>query len=153
MKPRTKRLILAVIGLAAVGAAAVLAITALQSNVTYFFTPSQVTAKQAPQDRLFRLGGLVEQGSLKRQGNSLSIEFMVTDLVAKVPVIYTGILPDLFKEGQGVVAKGHLGGDGIFQANEVLAKHDEGYMPPEVASSLRTDHVQNIVRMTKNQGQ
>jgi len=149
MKPRHKRLILAAIGLAAVGGAAMLAISALQQNISYFFSPSQVLAKQAPTDRMFRLGGLVENGSLRRHQNSLQIEFIVTDLAEKVRVIYTGILPDLFKEGQGVVAKGHLQSDGTFHAEEVLAKHDENYMPPEVATTLKTDHVQGIVRMVK----
>lgn len=151
MKPRHKRLILAIIGLAAVAVAAVLAISALRQNISYFFSPSQVLAKQAPTDRMFRLGGLVETGSLRRHQDSLQIEFIVTDLAQKVRVIYIGILPDLFKEGQGVVAKGRLQQDGTFQAEEVLAKHDETYMPPEVAKTLKTEHVQGIVRMVKEQ--
>jgi cytochrome c-type biogenesis protein CcmE len=150
MKPKHKRLILATIGLGAVGAASFLAISALQTNIAYFFSPSQVLAKQAPTNHMFRLGGLVEAGSLRRHGDSLQIEFIVTDLAAKVRVVYTGILPDLFKEGQGVVAKGRLRNDGVFQADEVLAKHDETYMPPEVAATLKTEHVQGIVRSIKN---
>lgn len=154
MKARHKRLILAGIGLIAVIGAAVLAISALRQNVTYFFSPSQVIARQAPQDRMFRLGGLVKKGSLRQHDNSLRIEFVVTDLAQAVRVVYTGILPDLFKEEQGVVAKGHLGSDGIFIAAEVLAKHDESYMPPEVASSLKTEHVQGIVQaVTKSSSQ
>ncbi|KOR27695.1 cytochrome C biogenesis protein CcmE [Achromatium sp. WMS2] len=149
MKARHKRMILALVGLTAVAGAAMLAISALRKNVAYFFTPSQVVANKAPNDRIFRLGGLVENGSLQRQPNVLQIKFMITDLESKVPVVYSGILPDLFKEGQGVVAKGRLGTDGIFQANEVLAKHDESYMPPEVADTLKKDHVEGVLRAVK----
>lgn len=146
MKTRHKRLILAGLGLAAVAGAAALAISALRQNIAYFFSPSQVVAKQAPIDRMFRLGGLVKKGSLHRHGASLEMEFTVTDFEQSVQVMYTGILPDLFKEGQGVVAKGRLNSNGTFQAEEVLAKHDETYMPPEVAKTLKTEHVRGIVR-------
>ncbi|KOR31624.1 cytochrome C biogenesis protein CcmE [Achromatium sp. WMS3] len=140
MKARNKRIILALIGLTAVGMAAYLAISALRNNIAYFFSPSQVLANEAPIGATFRLGGLVEKGSLRRHNDSLKVEFFVTDLAQKVPVVYTGILPDLFKEGQGVVTKGRLGTDGRFYADSVLAKHDETYMPPEVAASLKTTH-------------
>ena len=102
----------------------------------FFFSPSQIVANEAPRDRNFRIGGLVEEGSLKRDGNSLTITFVVTDMAQRVPVSYTGMLPDLFKEGKGVVAQGKLGADGVFRAEQVLAKHDENYMPPEAADAL-----------------
>ena len=121
----------------AVGIAAVLVLNALQSNIAYFFSPTQVLAKEAPLDRAFRLGGLVEEGSVVRREDGLTVNFMVTDTAKSVTVSYTGILPDLFNEGQGVVTKGKLGEDGIFYAEEVLAKHDESYMPPEVESAIK----------------
>jgi cytochrome c-type biogenesis protein CcmE len=129
-----------------VGAAAALALTALKSNISYFFSPSQVMAKEAPADHVFRLGGLVSNGSLKRAGDGLTVTFDVTDMAQTVRVSYTGILPDLFKEGQGAVTKGRLGPDGVFYADEVLAKHDEEYMPPEVADTLKTGHAQGVAR-------
>jgi len=136
MKARHKRMIFIVVGLAGVAAIAALVLTALQSNINHFFSPSEVVSKQAPQDRTFRLGGLVVQGSLKREDDGLTVHFNVTDNAQTVPVNYTGILPDLFKEGQGVVAQGKLDPDGVFIADEVLAKHDEKYMSPEVADAL-----------------
>jgi cytochrome c-type biogenesis protein CcmE len=142
MKGRHKRFILVAIGIAAVGVAATLGISALRSNISYFFSPSQVVAKEAPRDQLFRLGGLVEKGTLQRQPDGLTVEFVVTDLAKRVTVSYTGILPDLFKEGQGVVTRGRLREDGVFRAEEVLAKHDESYMPPEVSDALKTAHEQ-----------
>lgn len=144
MKPRQKRL--AFIGLAVIGigAASTLAVTALNSNISYFFSPSQVLANEAPPNHIFRLGGLVTQGSLIRQSDSLTIHFDVTDNAKTVRVIYTGILPDLFSEGKGVVTKGKLGADGVFYAEEVLAKHDEEYVPPEVASTLKTAHAEGV---------
>lgn len=138
MKARHKRLVLVGVAILGVGAAATLAISALQSNISYFFSPSQVLAKEAPADRVFRLGGLVSKGSLNRGADGLTVTFDVTDLAQSVKVSYTGILPDLFKEGQGAVTRGRLGPDGVFYAEEVLAKHDEAYMPPEVADSLKT---------------
>ncbi len=138
MKARHKRLVLVGVAILGVGAAATLAISALQSNISYFFSPSQVLAKEAPADRVFRLGGLVNKGSLNRGADGLTVTFDVTDLAQTVKVSYTGILPDLFKEGQGAVTKGRLGPDGVFYAEEVLAKHDEAYMPPEVADSLKS---------------
>ncbi len=137
MKPRTKRAVWIVAGLSALGAAAALVLNAFNSNLVFFFTPSQVAAHEAPRDRAFRIGGLVEAGSVVRDKDALTVRFKVTDTVQAVPVVFTGILPDLFREGKGVVAQGRIGADGIFQAREVLAKHDENYMPPEAADALR----------------
>lgn len=148
MKARHRRLVLVGLAILGVGAAAALALNALQSNISYFFSPSQVMAKEAPADRVFRLGGLVSKGSMQRAPDGLTVTFDVTDLAKTVKVSYTGILPDLFKEGQGAVAKGRLGPDGVFQAEEVLAKHDEAYMPPEVADSLKTAHAQGVAAGT-----
>ena len=136
MKPRTRRALWIVGGLAALGVATALVLNAFQSNLVFFFTPSQVAAKEAPQGRAFRIGGLVESGSVKRIPNSVDVSFVVTDTVQRVPVVYSGLLPDLFKEGKGVVAQGSLGPDGTFKATEVLAKHDENYMPPEAGAAL-----------------
>ena len=137
MKARHKRLMFVALGLVGVGAAAYLAVGALQSNIAYFYSPSQVLAKESPVDHTFRLGGLVETGTLQRQSDGLTLTFVVTDNAEKVKVSYTGILPDLFSEGRGVVTRGKLGADGVFYAEDVLAKHDEAYMPPEVAASLK----------------
>lgn len=137
MKPRHKRIIFAGVALVGVVIAAALVITALRSNMTYFFSPSQVVANEAPKEQLFRVGGMVREGSLKKDATSLNIEFTVTDNVADVVIKYNGILPDLFKEGQGTVVKGRLGEDGVFYAEEVLAKHDESYMPPEVTEAMK----------------
>jgi cytochrome c-type biogenesis protein CcmE len=134
VKPRHKRLIAIVGGLAALGAATALVLTAFQENLVFFFTPSQVAAQEAPQGRLFRIGGMVEKGSLKREG--VEVRFVVTDTAKTIPVVYRGALPDLFREGKGVVAQGTIGADGVFQAREVLAKHDENYMPPEAAHAV-----------------
>ena len=136
MKPRHKRLALIGGGLATLGVAAALILNAFQSNLVFFFSPSQVLAKEAPQGKAFRIGGMVEAGSLKRQGDGLTVRFNVTDTAKTVPVVYTGILPDLFKEGKGVVAQGQLGTDGTFHATQILAKHDENYMPPEAAHAV-----------------
>lgn len=134
MKPRHKRAAIVLGGLAALGLAATLVLNAFQSNLVFFFTPSQVAGGEAPKDRAFRVGGMVKTGSVKR--NSMTIDFVVTDTAREVPVSYTGILPDLFREGKGVVAQGKLGADGRFVASEVLAKHDENYMPPEAQHAL-----------------
>jgi len=136
MKPRTRRGLAIVAGLAALGIASALVLNAFQSNLVFFFSPSQIVANEAPKDRSFRIGGLVEEGSIKRDNKGLTVNFVVTDLAQKVPVSYTGLLPDLFKEGKGVVAQGKLGPDGVFHAEQVLAKHDENYMPPEAADAL-----------------
>ena len=125
------------VGVVALGIASVLVLSAFQKNLVFFFTPSQVVAKEAPQGRTFRIGGLVEKGSVKRQGDGVSVAFTVTDTARSIPVVFRGSLPDLFREGKGVVAQGQLGPDGVFRANEVLAKHDENYMPPEAAEALK----------------
>jgi cytochrome c-type biogenesis protein CcmE len=137
MKPRHKKMALIVGGLAVLAAAAALVLNAFQSNLVFFFSPSQVMAKEAPLDRAFRIGGLVEAGSVKRQADGLTVRFNVTDTAKTIPVVFTGILPDLFREGKGVVAQGQLGPDGVFHATQVLAKHDENYMPPEAAHALQ----------------
>ena len=137
MKPRHKRFIAIACGLAALGVATTLVLNAFNSNLVFFFSPTQVAAKEAPQGRSFRVGGLVEVGSIKRETQGLTTRFVVTDLAKTIPVTYTGLLPDLFKEGKGVVAQGKLGADGIFRADQVLAKHDENYMPPEAAEALK----------------
>jgi cytochrome c-type biogenesis protein CcmE len=134
MKPRQKRLAIAAGVLAAVGVAAALVLNAFQSNLVFFYSPSQVASHEAPSARTFRLGGLVEKGTLKRDGTKAT--FIVTDTARSIQVKYEGILPDLFKEGKGVVAQGQLQGD-VFIAREVLAKHDENYMPPEAAEALK----------------
>ncbi|MGL6109084.1 MAG: cytochrome c maturation protein CcmE [Rubrivivax sp.] len=136
MKPRTRRGLAILAGLTTLGIASALVLNAFQSNLVFFFSPSQIIAKEAPIERNFRIGGLVEEGSLKRDGQSLTVNFVVTDMAQRVPVSYTGMLPDLFKEGKGVVAQGKLGPDGVFRAEQVLAKHDENYMPPEAAEAL-----------------
>ena len=136
MKPRTKRAAWIVAGLAVLGVAAALVLNAFNSNLVFFFTPSQVASNEAPHGRNFRIGGLVENGSVVRDKDALTVHFRVTDMAKTIPVIYTGILPDLFREGKGVVAQGRIESDGVFHANEVLAKHDENYMPPEAAHAL-----------------
>jgi cytochrome c-type biogenesis protein CcmE len=136
MKARHKRMVAIAAGVALVAVAAGLVLNAFQGSIVFFFSPSQVAAKEAPVERAFRLGGMVEKGSLKRRADGLTVDFIVTDTAKRVPVVYTGILPDLFKEGKGVVTQGKLGPDGVFRASEVLAKHDENYMPPEAAHAL-----------------
>jgi len=138
MKPRHKRLVAIAAGIAALGIAAALVLAAFQKNLVFFFTPSQVAANEAPQGRTFRIGGMVEKGSLKRDG--VEVSFVVTDTAKTIPVVYKGALPDLFREGKGVVAQGQLGPDGVFHAREVLAKHDENYMPPEAADAVKRAH-------------
>jgi cytochrome c-type biogenesis protein CcmE len=140
MKPRHRRFLWIAAGLATLGVDATLVLNAFQSNLVFFFTPSQVVAKEAPQGRPFRIGGLVESGSLQRVPNSLDVHFIVTDTAQRLPVVYNGMLPDLFKEGKGVVAQGSVGPDGVFHASEVLAKHDENYMPPAAASAIEQAH-------------
>lgn len=116
-----------------------LVLNAFQNNLVFFFSPTQVAAKEAPAQKAFRIGGLVQQGSVKREDDGLTVRFVVTDLANSMPVVYKGILPDLFKEGKGVVAQGHLGADGVFSADQVLAKHDENYMPPEAADAIKNN--------------
>ena len=138
LKARHKRLGLALLGLASLGLAAWFVLSAFEKNLVFFFTPSQIRAGEAPPDRRLRIGGMVEEGSLRRLPGGMSHRFVVTDLAQRVEVHYTGLLPDLFKEGKGVVAQGRLvKGEGRFSAEEVLAKHDENYMPPEAAQALR----------------
>jgi len=136
MKSRHKKLLVIVLALAGIGIAAALILNAFQSNLVFFFSPTQVANGEAPTDRAFRIGGLVEVGSVKRDAEGLTSHFVVTDTAKSMNVVYTGILPDLFKEGKGVVAEGKLGKDGLFTATQVLAKHDENYMPPEAAHAL-----------------
>jgi cytochrome c-type biogenesis protein CcmE len=134
MKPRHKRIAIIAGGLAAIGIAAALVLNALDSNIALYVTPSEVAAGKAPKDKAFRIGGMVKEGSIKR--DNITVNFVVTDTVKEIPVAYTGILPDLFKEGKGAVVQGKLGADGRFIASEVLAKHDENYMPPAAKDAV-----------------
>jgi cytochrome c-type biogenesis protein CcmE len=136
MKKRHKRIAFIVTSLAALGLATWLVLGAFRNNLVFFFSPTQVVAKEAPVGRTFRIGGLVENGSLKRDTDGLTIRFVVTDTANTLPVVYKGILPDLFKEGRGCVAQGKVGADGVFYADQIMAKHDENYMPPEAARAL-----------------
>jgi cytochrome c-type biogenesis protein CcmE len=136
MKTRHKRIGFIIAGLAALGVAAALVLNAFQNNLVFFFSPSQIAAKEAPANRNFRVGGLVEKGSMKREQDGLTVRFTVTDTASSTPVVFKGILPDLFKEGRGCVAEGRLGNDGVFYAESVLAKHDENYMPPEAGKAI-----------------
>jgi cytochrome c-type biogenesis protein CcmE len=138
MTPRRKRMIAVAAIVIGVGAATAVALQAFQENIMYFYSPSQISSGEAPRGRAFRLGGLVTAGSLQRVPGSIEINFVVTDNAQSIPVKYSGLLPDLFREGQGVIAHGKLNDEGVFMADEVLAKHDENYMPPEVAESLHT---------------
>jgi cytochrome c-type biogenesis protein CcmE len=140
MKPRHRRFALIAAGLVALAIAVALVLNALRGNVAFFFSPSQVAAGEAPLNRSFRIGGLVEAGSLKRESDGLTMQFVVTDTAKRITVRYTGILPDLFKEGRGAIAQGKLETDGTFRATEVLAKHDENYMPPEAAQAIEKAH-------------
>ncbi|MQM32079.1 MAG: cytochrome c maturation protein CcmE [Candidatus Accumulibacter phosphatis] len=140
MKPRHKRIALIVGGLAILGIVALLVLNAFQSNLVFFFSPTQVAAGEAPAGKSFRIGGMVKEGSLQRQTDGITLRFVVTDTDKDMTVAYQGILPDLFREGKGVVAQGRLGDGGIFTASEVLAKHDENYMPPEAAKAVGDAH-------------
>ena len=153
MKPKRKRLTFVIIGLGLLAAAAALVLTAFEENIVFFHSPTDVKEKNIGADRRIRLGGLVEEGSVKKTAGGKTVEFVVTDLVETIPVIYSGLLPDLFREGQGVVAEG-LVKDGIFHADEVLAKHDENYMPPEVADALKeSGQWQHVEKALKEGGQ
>ena len=136
MKPRHKRFALIAGGLASLAVAAGLVLAAFQKNLVFFFTPSQIAANEAPVGKNFRIGGMVEKGSVKRKADGVTVSFVVTDTAKNVPVEFRGSLPDLFREGKGVVAQGRLGPDGLFRADEVLAKHDENYMPPEAKHAV-----------------
>ncbi|MBU0689756.1 MAG: cytochrome c maturation protein CcmE [Gammaproteobacteria bacterium] len=137
MTPRQKRFTWILVGVALVAAAVGLVLFALKNNVSLYFTPTQVYNKEAPQARNFRIGGMVEEGSVQRQQDGLTVHFKITDTTNAMEVVYKGILPDLFKEGKGVVAQGKLNADNIFEAEEVLAKHDENYMPPEAMDAIQ----------------
>lgn len=140
MTPRQRRVVLVVGILAGVSVAGVLALSAFRENVMFFFDPTQVASGEAPTDQRFRLGGMVRAGSVERTPGTLEMKFIVTDFKRDVPVVYSGVIPDLFRENQGVVAHGRLGRDGVFVADEILAKHDENYMPPEVAEAIKEKH-------------
>ncbi len=136
MTSRHKRFALIGVGLAALGLAAALVLNAFQGNLVFFFTPTQVAKGEAPYERTFRIGGLVKPGTIQREQDGLTVHFVVTDTAQHIPVTYKGILPDLFREGKGVVAQGQLGAGGVFRASDVLAKHDENYMPVEAAEAI-----------------
>ena len=151
MKPRQKRIALIVGGLAALGLTATLVLSAFQKNLVFFYTPTQVAANEAPAGRMFRIGGMVVPGSVNRENDGITVHFVVTDTAKNIDVAYRGVLPDLFKEGKGVVAQGRLE-SGVFAASEVLAKHDENYMPPEAAHALKQAHDKGIAAMPTNAG-
>ena len=136
----TKRLALIGGAVAVVGVGVYLMLSAFNDNLVFFYSPMQVAAKEAPQGRTFRMGGMVEEGSVKRLADCVTVQFGITDTAAVIPTQYKGILPDLFKEGKGVVAQGKLNSEGIFVASEVLAKHDENYMPPEAQDAVDKAH-------------
>jgi cytochrome c-type biogenesis protein CcmE len=136
MSARRNRMLIIALGIAGIGIAAAFILTAFEKNLMYFYSPSEVARQEAPTNRPFRLGGMVVEGSVIRQQESLGVWFTLTDMVEERVVYYEGILPDLFREGQGIVANGQLNSSGLFVAAEVLAKHDENYMPPEVADAL-----------------
>ena len=150
MKTRHKRLALIAGGIAVLGLIVALVLNAFQSNLVFFFSPTQVAAGEAPQGRAFRVGGLVKEHSLRREADGVTLRFVITDLENDVSVAYKGILPDLFREGKGAVAQGKLGDDGLFVASEVLAKHDENYMPPEAAQALGDAHARGVAAQATN---
>ena len=152
MKRRHKRIAFILSGLAGLGIAVALVLSAFQNNLVFFFSPSQVASKEAPIGRTFRIGGLVEKGTLKRDSDGLTVRFTVTDTAKSIPVVYKGILPDLFKEGKGCVAQGHVGSDGVFYADQVLAKHDENYMPPQAGQAIDSaKHEREAAKTVVNQ--
>ena len=151
MKRRHKRIIFIGCCLAALGLAAWLVLAAFKDNLVFFFSPTQIATKEAPVGKTFRIGGLVENGSLKRDNDGLTIRFAVTDTVNTIPVVYKGILPDLFKEGRGCVAQGKVASDGVFYADQIMAKHDENYMPPEAARALDQAKDINKVKNSANE--
>ena len=151
MKTRHKRGIFIVASLAAIGLAAWLLLAAFKNNLVFFFSPTQIATKEAPVGKTFRIGGLVENGTLKRDPDGLTIRFTVTDTANTIPVVYKGILPDLFKEGRGCVAQGRVGPDGVFYADQIMAKHDENYMPPEAARALDQAKDMNKVKNSVNE--
>lgn len=149
MKTRHKRIALIVGGLAVLGIAATLVLNAFQSNLVFFFSPTQVAAGEAPKGKTFRIGGMVKEGSIKRDADGVTVRFIVTDTEKDMAVAYKGILPDLFKEGKGAVAQGKIGEDGLFTASEVLAKHDENYMPPEAQSAMDQAKAKQTIKTLK----
>jgi cytochrome c-type biogenesis protein CcmE len=152
LKRRHKRIAFIVAGLAGLGIAAALVLSAFQKNLVFFFSPTQVVAKEAPVNRTFRVGGLVEQGTLKRENDGLTVRFKVTDTSNSIPVVFKGIIPDLFKEGRGCVAEGRIGSDGVFYADKVLAKHDENYMPPQAGQAIdNARHEREAAKTVVNQ--
>ena len=155
MKPRHKRFVLVGVGVAGLALSAGLVLSAFQKNLVFFYTPTQVAANEAPVGKSFRIGGLVEKGSVKREADGVTVQFVVTDTAKSIPVTYRGILPDLFREGKGVVTQGRIDPDGAFRADEVLAKHDENYMPPEAqharAQATAKTAAQSVVAPPKGQ--
>ena len=146
MKTRHKRLLLILAGLIILGAVAALVLNAFRSNLVFFFSPTQVAAGEAPKGKAFRIGGMVKEGSIRREADGVTLSFVVTDTEQDIAVRYQGILPDLFKEGKGAVAQGKIGDDGVFVASEVLAKHDENYMPPEAAQAVGEAHARALMK-------
>jgi cytochrome c-type biogenesis protein CcmE len=151
MKKRHKRAVFIFACLAAIGLATWLVLGAFRNNLVFFFSPTQIATKEAPVGKTFRIGGLVQNGTLKRDTDGLTIRFTVTDTANTIPVVYKGILPDLFKEGRGCVAQGHIGADGAFYADQIMAKHDENYMPPEAARALDQAKDMNKVKNSANE--
>jgi len=151
MKKRHKRVVFIFACLAAIGLATWLVLGAFRNNLVFFFSPTQIATKEAPVGKTFRIGGLVQDGTLKRDNDGLTIRFTVTDTANTIPVVYKGILPDLFKEGRGCVAQGRVGTDGVFYADQIMAKHDENYMPPEAARALDQAKDMNKVKNSANE--
>jgi cytochrome c-type biogenesis protein CcmE len=151
MKKRHKRAVFIFACLAAIGLATWLVLGAFRNNLVFFFSPTQIATKEAPVGKTFRIGGLVQDGTLKRDSDGLTIHFTVTDTANTIPVVYRGILPDLFKEGRGCVAQGRVGPDGVFYADQIMAKHDENYMPPEAARALDQAKDMNKVKNSANE--
>ncbi len=152
MKLRHKKLIIIAVALAILGAIAALVLNALNSNIAFYISPTDIAAGKAPKNKVFRLGGMVKNESVKREANSLKVNFVVTDTETDIPVIYQGILPDLFSEGKGVVAQGRIENN-VFVAQEVLAKHDENYMPPEAAQALGDAHARGLAKTLQEKPQ
>ncbi|HVS83142.1 MAG TPA: cytochrome c maturation protein CcmE [Pyrinomonadaceae bacterium] len=151
MKKRHKRVVFIFACLAAIGLATWLVLGAFRNNLVFFFSPTQIATKEAPVGKTFRIGGLVQNGTMKRDTDGLTVRFTVTDTANTIPVVYKGILPDLFKEGRGCVAQGHVGADGVFYADQIMAKHDENYMPPEAARALDQAKDMNKVKNSANE--
>lgn len=151
MKSRHKKLLLIIAAVATFGVIIALVLNALNSNIALFKSPTEVAAGNYPKDKLFRIGGLVKEGSIMRQADGVTIRFIITDSESDLTVDYVGILPDLFQEGKGAVAQGRLLDDGTFKAQEVLAKHDENYMPPEAAQALNDAHVRGLQRQAEEE--